>query len=94
MSDDVTTSPVPVDRLTGICAEMTKVLDEPENEDVKGIVFLHDEKRSGIELHGYEDQMEAVAELFVHMKAIFQSMGKDLIFIGVPESPEGVEDLQ
>jgi len=90
MTEDNTVHDHPVDRLTELCAEMTTPLDRPENEDVKAIVFLHDEGRGGIQLHGYDSQAEAMAELFVHMKAVFASMGKDLDFIGIPESPEGL----
>jgi hypothetical protein len=88
---DVHTNDVPFDRLTKMAATMTAAVETPENADVRGIVFLSDEHRSGIQMFGYEDQSEGIADLFVHMKAIFQSMGKDLEFIGVPESPEGLD---
>lgn len=81
----------PVDRLTGLCAEMTEPLDREENGDVKAIVFLQDGERSGIVMHGYEDQVEGMADLFVHMKAIFQGMGRDLTFVGIPENAEGLD---
>ena len=77
----------PIDPLTELCAQMTSVLDEPENEGVKAIVFLTKDARSGIQLAGYDDTAEAMADLFIHMKAMFQSMGKDLQFISVPNSP-------
>jgi hypothetical protein len=80
----------PFDRLTHLSVEMTMPLETPENTDVRAIVFLSDEHRSGIQLHGYDDPTEAMAELFVHMKAIFQSMGKDLDFVGIPDSPQGL----
>jgi len=89
-NDEVTAHDHPVDRLTELCAEMTTPLDKSENDDVKAIVFLNDGERGGIQLHGYDSQAEAMAELFLHMKAVFQSMGKDLSFIGVPDSPEGL----
>lgn len=88
--DDVTTHDGPVDRLTGLCAEMTTVLDRAENADVKAIVFLRDEERGGIQLHGYDSHGKAMAELFLHMKAVFASMGQELEFIGIPDSPEGL----
>jgi hypothetical protein len=94
MSDSIDMEPVqsdePIDRLTRMCAEMTVPLERPENDDVKAIVFLNDAKRGGIQMHGYEDTNEGMADLFVHMQAVFQSMGADLQFIGVPESPEGL----
>jgi hypothetical protein len=81
-----------IDRLTRLCVEMTEPLDKPENWDVKAVVLLHDEDRGGIQIHGYDDEAEAMADLFIHMKAIFQAQGKDLQFIGIPESPEGLDD--
>jgi hypothetical protein len=88
--DKVTTNDHPVDRLTHLCAEMTVPCERPENADIKAIVFLNDRQRGGIVLHGYDSEAEAMAELFVHMKAVFNSIGKDLEFIGIPDSPEGL----
>lgn len=90
MKEEVRTSDQPMDRLTELCAQMTAVLDTPENSDVRALVFLSDSKHGGIVAHGYEDQSEAMAELFVHMQAVFRSVGKDLQFIAVPQSPEGL----
>jgi hypothetical protein len=69
---------------------MTRVLDEPENEDVRAIIFLDAEDRGGIQLHGWEDETEAMAHLFAHLQAIFRATGRDLDFIGIPDSPEGI----
>ena len=91
MSDEVSRSFEPIDRLTRLTVEMTTPLDLPENDDVKAIIFLQDGKRAGIQIHGYDDQNEAMADLFIHMKAIFQSVGKDLEFIGIPDSPRGLD---
>lgn len=83
----------PQDRLTELCAEMISALDRPENADVKAIVFLSDDERGGIAMQGYDDTSEGLADLFVHVKAIFQSMGTDLDFIGVPQVPDSPEGL-
>jgi hypothetical protein len=80
----------PHDRLTHLTVRMTECLDEPANSDVKAIVFLSDTRLGGIQVHGYDDLTEAMADLFMHMKAVFNSMGKDIDFIGVPDSPEGL----
>lgn len=93
LSDEPVVSGEPFDRLPHLSAEMTEPLDRPENADVKAIIFLGDEEKGGIQLHGYEDQIEAMVDLFVHMKAIFASMGTELVLIGVPESPQGLEDF-
>jgi hypothetical protein len=76
----------PFDRLTRLAAEMTDVLEAKgsEVEDVKCIVFLDDRDRGGIHLHGYEDDMEAMADLFLHMKAVFEANGKQLAFAPMP----------
>jgi hypothetical protein len=79
---------VPVDRLTRLSVRMTECLDEPAYEDVKAIVFLHDAERGGIQIHGYDDDTEAMVDLFVHMKAVFQGMGKDLTFVGIPDGAD------
>jgi hypothetical protein len=87
VNEEVTTSSTPRDRLTRLCKEMTTVLDKPENSDVRAIVMLNTDERGGIQLHGYEDQTKAMAEMFIHLQAIFRSVGKELTFIGIPESP-------
>jgi hypothetical protein len=48
-----------------------------EAPEVRGIVFLSDADRSGIQMFGYDSSAEGMADLLVHMKAVFQSMGKD-----------------
>ena len=88
--DNVTRHEHSVDRLTGLCDEMRTPLLRPENDDVKAIVFLRDRERGGIVLHAYDDETEAMAELFLHIKAVFNSIGKDIDFIGIPDSPEGL----
>jgi hypothetical protein len=92
MISDVTTSfDQPQDRLTRICDDMTKVFDHhPEHIDGdKCMVFLDDGHRGGIVLHGYDDQVEAMTDLLMHMKAMFKSAGKnfDIVFL----DPEGVD---
>jgi hypothetical protein len=93
MSQAPKQSDQPMDRLTELCAEMTVPLDRPGNEKIRAIVFLDDmdEGRGGLQMFGWEDHTEAMAHLFVHMKAVFQANGADLDFIGIPESPEGVD---
>ena len=70
----------PRDRLTRLCAAMTETLDaHPESGDEKCIVFLQDGERGGIQLHGYEDDTDAMVDLFLHLRAIFRSNGKELL---------------
>ena len=81
MNDNVQKGNIPFDRLTGLCKEMTDVLDTGENADVKAIIFLQDGHNGGIQTHGYEEENEALVDLFIHMKALFNAQGKDVLFI-------------
>jgi len=76
MPKDIRVEDEPFDRLTELAAQMGEILIQPGNEDVKGIIFLHDSKRGGIEMIGYEEVSEGMADLLVHMKAVFESQGK------------------
>lgn len=69
----------PHDRLTRLCAAMTDTLDaHPERGNEKCIVFLNDDDRGGLQLHGYERDTDAIADLLIHLRAIFRVNGKDL----------------
>lgn len=72
----------PHDRLTELAGVMTAAL-ETEAEDVKAVVMLQDGDRGGICLHGYDDDSEAIADLFIHLKAIFEANGKTLMITGI-----------
>jgi len=93
MSDDTPPiTDVPTDRLTGLSNEMLKILQTPENEDVRAIIFLSNETGGGVGMYGYEDSISGIAELFVHMKMVFAANGKQLDFIGIPDSPADLPD--
>jgi hypothetical protein len=83
MSDDVTrTEGDPHDRLTRLCAAMTDALDaHPERGDERCAIFLQDDERGGLVLHGYDDDSEALTDLFLHLRAIFRANGGDLAFL-------------
>jgi hypothetical protein len=67
----------PNDRLTRLCAVMTDALDAtPRSGNEKVIVFIKDGDRGGLELHGYDDDVEAMTDLMVHLKALFEANGK------------------
>lgn len=81
MSDERRTEQ-PHDRLTRLCDAMTDALDaHPERGDEKCIVFLQSEtdQRGGLQLHGYENDTEAMADLLFHLRAIFRANGKDML---------------
>lgn len=89
--EEVVTRHEPFDKLTHLAAKLTDPLDDPEYADIKAIVFLTDDVKGGIQIHGYEEQMDAIVDLFVHLKAMFNSIGKDLQLIPIPDSPEGLD---
>lgn len=77
--------------MTRVCAAMTDALTaHPEGgDDVKAIVFLQDGKRGGIQMHGYEDDAEAMSDLFTHVKAVFAAHGQDLSLHMIREPGQG-----
>jgi hypothetical protein len=90
MSTPKRTEDVPHDRLTRICAAMTDVLEtHPERGDERCIVFLSSpqERRNGMQLHGYEDDKDAIVGLLTHLRAIFRANGKDLHVVPVGTTP-------
>jgi hypothetical protein len=75
----------PHDRLTELCAVMTDALDaalEP-GELPKCAVFLQDGERGGLQLHGYDDDTEAIVDLFLHLKALFESRGQTFMVVPI-----------
>lgn len=70
----------PHDHCTRLANEVLEALAQhPEyDENVKAISFVTHNGRSGIGLHNYPDQKDAIVDLFVHMQALFASMGKRL----------------
>ncbi len=74
----------PFDRLGRLCAAMAAALDaHPERGDEKCIVFLQNGDRSGYQLHGYEDDAEAVVDLLTHLRAMFNAQGKELVLVPI-----------
>jgi hypothetical protein len=86
MSDAIV-SDEPHDRLTELAARMTECLGDAGNEDVRAIIFLTDHQRGGIETYGYDDTTEAIADLFIHLRALFRANGQDLDVVSIPNSP-------
>jgi hypothetical protein len=84
---DVTrTQDEPHDRLTRLCSAMTAALEaHPEHGNERCIIFLQDNERGGLTMHGYEDDSEALAEVFLHLRAIFEANGKQLLFAPLRE---------
>jgi hypothetical protein len=70
----------PHDRLTRLCDAMLDTLAaHPEVGDEKVIIFLQDGGRGGLVLHGYDEDTDAMVDLLIHLKAIFEANGKTLL---------------
>lgn len=82
----MTASHEPSDRLTRITDRAGNFIgNDPEFEEGdKVIIFMDDDKFGGIGIFGYDDQNEALADLFLHLRAMLHSMGKDMdvMFLG------------
>jgi hypothetical protein len=89
MTKTTTKSSTPQDRLTRICNAMIATFNQHgEKRDVdRAIVFLVDEVKGGIGIAGYEDDNDALADLLVHLRAIFHARGQDLHFVPVGTTP-------
>jgi len=75
--DDVKREHEPFTRLTSLGNEMCAALPD----DVKAIVLLTDKEMNGSTLANWDDDIEAVAHMFMHMKAIMKAAGKELKLI-------------
>ena len=73
MSDveDLTRSHEPTDRLTTMAGEMCEDLPD----DVKAIVMLTDDDKHGVALIGWDEDLDAIVHMFMHLKAIMQANG-------------------
>jgi len=72
----------PHDRLTRICDAMTDtfVAHAEHHDGDKCVIFLDGEQRGGLVMHGYDNDAEALANVFMHLRAVFRANGKDLLF--------------
>jgi len=93
MPRDVQQSLEPHDRLTRICDRLTVAFDnDPEVEESdKVIFFVSNDERSGIVTHRFQGEdwnsiiNQEVSYLFMHLRAMFQSMGKDLLIAPIKQ---------
>lgn len=78
----------PHDRLTHLANEMLEVLKEKDAKDVRAIVMLNTDERGGIGLGNYEDEEAgAIADMFIHLKALFEAQGKTLMIAPLQGNP-------
>ena len=72
----------PHDRLTRMGdSALEHLRKHPEYQDERLIVLLNTDERGGIAIGGYEDDSEAFADMFMHLKAIMEANGKSLSII-------------
>lgn len=71
----------PHDRLTRICDAMTNTFEaHPEHHTGdRCVVFLDSDSRGGLVMYGYDDDAEALANVFAHLRAVFRANGKELL---------------
>lgn len=82
----------PHDRLTRLAAAMTDALDViPGTDGVRAIVMLREGNRAAAQLHGYDDDVEAIADVFEHLRAVFRANGRDLEVVMVPDDASGLD---
>jgi hypothetical protein len=95
-SDIQRTQGSPPDRLTRIAGDLAGALEQHvERQDGdKVIVFADDGQRGGICMHGYSDDIEAMADLFSHLRAMFRANGKDLQFYALGGDGNLTADVQ
>jgi hypothetical protein len=77
----------PHDRLTRICDAMsaTFAAHPEQHEDDKCVIFLDGDGRGGMVTVNYDDDAEALANVFMHLRALFRVNGKDLTFVPIEQ---------
>lgn len=70
----------PTDRQSRIADRMFNVhdLDHEHREGDRCIIFMDDDKRGVIAIHGYEDTSHAMSHLLAHLQAVFKANDKKL----------------
>lgn len=94
MSANERRSVEPTDRKTRIASRVSELIEnDPEYIDGdKAIVTVLDSEGGGIGLFGYENDVDAMVDLFVMLRAIARANGRDLEYVGIPDSPEALDD--
>jgi len=75
-----TRSDKPHDRITHVCDMLiSKFANDPRiTPEDRLIVFISDGDNGGMAMHGYEDDAEAVGDIFIHLKALLAVNGQKL----------------
>jgi hypothetical protein len=77
----------PHSRLTYICDMLLgKFEGDPRTKTTDRIcIFITGEETSGLVLGGYEDDLDAMTDLLIHMKKVFEANGKNLMILPINE---------
>jgi hypothetical protein len=59
---------------------------EEKRESDRAVIFLDGDGRGGLVMVGYDDDAEALANVFGHLRAVFRANGKDLLFAPMPQA--------
>lgn len=86
MSEVRRTEGEPHDEATRLAGQMADAL--PEREGLHAIALVYVGDRGGICLHGYDDDTEALVDMFLHLRSIFRAQGKELYLAGL-DKPMG-----
>jgi hypothetical protein len=74
----------PDGRLTRIAGRLSDALDaDPEfgREHDRAILMIMDEHGGGIGIHAYKDDTEAMVDLLMHLRAMFEANGKTILIL-------------
>lgn len=82
----------PRDRKTRIANRVSDLIEhDPEYIDGdRAIVTILDGEGGGIGLFGFESDTDAMVDLFIMLRSIARANGKDLEYVAIPDSPEGL----
>jgi hypothetical protein len=88
--DSTTRTHEPHDRLTRVADTMLATFGShaEKRPDDRAIVFLNDNAtKGGIALSGYSDDTEAIADLLIHLRALFRARGQELHIVPAGMTP-------
>jgi hypothetical protein len=85
MGDATRTVDEPHDQLTRIADAMieTLIAHLEYTDKMRTMIFLDDGERGGIGLYNYENDNEAITDLILHLKAMFEANGKTVVIVPI-----------
>jgi len=90
VADEKRSEDVPHNRITRLANVALDAVQRDEGYDgEKVIVFLDGQDMGGIGMSGYDDDTEAMVNLFMHLRAIFAANGKELSLFPIKQAGRG-----